>query len=79
MGIPVICSSVGGCPEIVQHLRTGILFTPNNKDEFINGVVKLIEDGYFAVDLARKAEIMVNDTFALSSMIKKYTDFYRDL
>jgi len=32
-GVPVIASRVGGIPEIVTHLRNGILFDPTSKEE----------------------------------------------
>jgi glycosyltransferase involved in cell wall biosynthesis len=76
MGVPVVCSSVGGCPEIIEHLESGILFAPNNKDEFLNGVVRLIEDHKLSAKLAHKAHIMVNEKFALSSMIENYSKLY---
>ena len=34
MGIPVVASNVGGCPEIINNMKNGLLFPSNNLDEF---------------------------------------------
>lgn len=37
-GVPAIASRVGAVPEIVEHLRTGLLFDPENFEELVDGV-----------------------------------------
>jgi len=78
-GVPVISSSVGGCPELIENLKTGILFTPNNKKEFISAVAKLIENKGVAFEIAHNAKRHVNEKFSLKNLINNYADFYRQL
>ena len=38
---PVISSRIGGLPEVVEHDRTGLLFTPDNVDELVDHIRSL--------------------------------------
>ena len=78
-GVPVISSSVGGCPELIENLKTGILFTPNNKKEFINAVSKLIENKGLALEMVHQAKRHVNEKFSLKNLVNNYANFYRQL
>ena len=79
MEIPVIASDVGGCPEIIDNMRNGILYPSNNLDKFIEAVEMLIEDGKFASILAANARRTVEKNFSLDRMIQDYSKFYREL
>lgn len=39
-GVPVIGSSIGGIPEIIENGRTGFLFNQGNKNELIEAIKK---------------------------------------
>jgi len=43
-GKPVICSRIGGLPEIVDDGRTGLLFTPGNEHELAEHIQTLWSD-----------------------------------
>ena len=79
MGIPVVTSNVGGCPEIVNNMKNGILFPSNNLDEFIESVQILIEDRDFASRLGANAKRTAEERFSLSRMIEEYAKFYKEL
>jgi len=38
---PVIATSVGGLPEMISNMKTGILIPPRNKKEIENAIIKL--------------------------------------
>jgi len=42
-GIPVVCSRIGGLPEIVEDGVTGLLFEPGNADELAQKIQFLID------------------------------------
>lgn len=39
---PVVATRVGGTPEIIQDNITGLLISPNNKNELVNSIQKMI-------------------------------------
>jgi glycosyltransferase involved in cell wall biosynthesis len=44
MGLPVIATDIPGTRELVQNLKTGLLFEPGNTKQLVQSVEKLIED-----------------------------------
>ena len=45
MGVPVICSDIPGNTDIVQHEKTGLLFSVTDEDDFFNKMTFAIENG----------------------------------
>lgn len=45
--VPVIASNVGGCPEIVEDSRSGILIQPKSVESLSNGIDRMISDDQF--------------------------------
>ena len=79
MGIPVVASNVGGCPEIVNNMKNGMLFPSNNLDEFVEAVEMLIEDRDFVSRLGANAKRTAEERFSLRRMIEDYARFYKEL
>jgi glycosyltransferase involved in cell wall biosynthesis len=79
MGLPVVSSNVGGCPEVINDMQNGILFPSNNLGKFTEAVEILINDKRFAAKLGRNARKTVEEKFSLERMILDYSAFYREL
>jgi len=43
-GTPVVCSHIGGVPEVVDHGHTGLLVPPGNVDALRDGLAMLLHD-----------------------------------
>lgn len=43
-GIPVIATSVGGIPWIIEHASNGLLVSPNSPEELTEALIHIIED-----------------------------------
>ena len=43
--LPVAASDVGGIPDVVEHERTGILFSQKDPDMIAEAVIRLTDDG----------------------------------
>jgi len=78
-GLPVIASSVGGIPEIIDNGKEGILAPPKNPEALAEAIKKLMEDKnlreQFAANLRQKIlskfslQKMLDDTIAAYSLI----------
>jgi glycosyltransferase involved in cell wall biosynthesis len=79
MSLPVVSADVGGCPEIIDHMRNGILYSSNDLGKFIEAVVTLATDADFANKLGSNAKRTVEKKFSLSKMIMEYATFYNEL
>ena len=79
MSLPVISANVGGCPEIIDHMKNGILYPSNDLGKFIEAIETLITDTAFAGRLGSNAKKIVEERFSLERMIKEYATFYNKL
>jgi starch synthase len=65
-GLPVIATAVGGVPEQLGHLETGILVAPEKPAEIANWIVRLHDDGPLRARLGGAARAHVLATFTLA-------------
>jgi glycosyltransferase involved in cell wall biosynthesis len=79
MSLPVVSAHVGGCPEIIDHMKNGILYPSNSLEKFIGYIEMLATDTGFATKLGSNARRTVLGKFTLNKMVKKYTTFYGEL
>ena len=79
MNLPVVSANVGGCSEIIDHMKNGILYPSNDVGRFIEAIETLKTDTAFAKRLGSNAKRTVAGKFSLNRMIKKYTSYYNEL
>jgi glycosyltransferase involved in cell wall biosynthesis len=73
-GVPVIASAVGGIPEAIEDMKTGVLIHPRSSQEVARALTMLLSDTerrvsmgvYFQGDIMRRFSfaIMRDETFA---------------
>lgn len=66
-GVPVIATSVGGVPEQVEHLQTGILVPPEDPSAVAEWIVRLHDEPTLRAQLAARAREHVRQTFPLQA------------
>ncbi|MBZ4664797.1 glycosyltransferase family 4 protein [Mahella sp.] len=76
---PVIASSVGGVPEIIDHGRTGLLFPPGDSGTLAMYLEYLIEHKKEAIDMGLRARRRLDGHFDVRTMVKKIEGIYRSL
>jgi glycosyltransferase involved in cell wall biosynthesis len=54
-GTPVVCSRIGGLPEVVEDGETGFLVTPGDVDELHDRLATLLADRSLAARMGRAA------------------------
>lgn len=80
LGIPCLCSNVGGIPEFIKEGQTGWLFNPESEDEFVaklNYILQLNEDSL--IEMGSKGKIAVFEKFSEEKYIVSLEDFYNKL
>lgn len=63
LGTPVIAPRLTGIPELIEHERHGLLFTPAVWEELRGCMVRLLADRPFAAALAENARARVREEF----------------
>lgn len=66
MGIPVVATAVGGVPEQIDHLETGILVRPDDPEAIAAWIVRLDDDPELRSRLGRAGAERVRGEFTLA-------------
>jgi len=75
-GIPVIASSVGGNPEIIEHNKNGILISLDEPSVWIETIKYLMENEQERKRLSDSARSKVVKEFSLETMVNRYETLY---
>lgn len=75
-GLPTVAFSIGGMPDLVDHLETGYLASPESATDLARGINYLLSDSRRRVDLGRAARNKVLSTFSLDVVAARYIRLY---
>jgi glycosyltransferase involved in cell wall biosynthesis len=78
-GKPVVASSVGGVPELIEDQVTGLLVPPKDPAVLARAISRLLSDRTFARQLAERAREEVQRHFTVEQMAKQNEDYYHEL
>ena len=77
VGVPVVATSVGGLPEIVEHGSTGLLVPPADEVGLVRGINWMLDHPQEAQEMATAAKAVVEEKFTASAMARKTEGVYR--
>jgi len=78
-GVPVVATTVGGNPEVVQDGRTGLLVPPRDPHALANAISRLLEDPGLARRFGRAGRDRVAEHFSIEQMVSKTERLYLGL
>lgn len=76
---PVVCTAVGGIPEVVENGRSGILVDANDTEAFVAASLSVLSDPNLASALGRAARNEVLSRFDVSSHAESVARLYEGL
>lgn len=80
MGVPCLCSKVGGIPEFVEEGKTGWLFNPQNPDELIDKLNKILTLKETELrEIGNQGRKSVISRFSEERYIQTLEQFYKSL
>ena len=77
--IPVVATSVGGIPELIDHEKNGLLVNPNDPDQLANSVNEILENEEKATRITNTGYEFVINNLTWEILLPKYVKFYEDL
>ena len=77
-GLPVIATSVGGTPEIVEHMKSGILVEPKNPEAMAEAIKFMIDNPEKRKEFGEKLKEKVEKEFKLETMVEKTIAVYSE-
>jgi len=75
-GKPVIASSVGSIPEVVQHGRTGLVVAPHDPSGLAEAVIRLFNDRNLCEALGKNAYKMADTELSWKTIAAKTAQIY---
>ena len=78
-GVPVVCTSVEGVPEIVRDNETGILVPPKDPGALATGIINSLNDMDNAKRMAEEGRKFVNENFDVNKMVDDIDTLYDTL
>jgi glycosyltransferase involved in cell wall biosynthesis len=76
-GRPVVATTVGGLPSMVDHGRTGLLIPPRDERALADAIVMLLSNTELRRRLGRGARARAVDEFSPASVAERTLDVYR--
>jgi len=76
-GIPCVAANAGGAGEIVEHLRTGFIFSVAEPAVGLQYLRRLVEDAALRQTMGRAARQRFERSFGVANMVSAYADFWR--
>jgi glycosyltransferase involved in cell wall biosynthesis len=78
-GTPVVCSRIGGVPEIVRDGETGYLVEPGNTEELRSRLAEIAGNPSVALRMGQAARDLVMEEFTWETCARRCVEAYEDL
>ena len=78
-GVPIIATSVGGVPDIIQNGRNGLLIAPDDIRALSSALASLFTDPELAARIGTRARMDAESLFSLDRITDVYLALYQNL
>jgi glycosyltransferase involved in cell wall biosynthesis len=78
-GLPVVATTVGGCPELVDNGHTGLLVEPKRPDLLAEAVDRIISQPVLARTMGERARDRVRERFSVRRLCRRVESLYDEL
>jgi glycosyltransferase involved in cell wall biosynthesis len=77
MGLPVVSTTVGSIPDVVQDGKTGFVVPPRNAEALADRVLALLENHTQRAEMGRRGRALVEREYSLSRMLDRLEEVYK--
>jgi glycosyltransferase involved in cell wall biosynthesis len=78
-GLPVVATTTGAAPEIIQDGVNGLLVNPGSLDQLYAAVGRLLSDETLAVRISRNARASIEAFYSIETVAGTYAELYQQL
>jgi len=78
-GLPVVCTPVGGVPDIFVDGENGFFFTPGDQNALVERVLQLAQNPDLRLQMGRTNYVKARELFDLEKIINQLDSLYLDL
>lgn len=76
-GLPILASSVGGIPEIIDNMKSGILVEPRDSEEIKKAIDFIIKNPNSATVFSQNIKEKIKVHFNKDTMVRKTVEVYK--
>lgn len=77
-GLPVVSTSVGAIPEVVDDGKTGMLVPPDDHEKFSQAVISLLDDHELMIKMGLAGKQKVLEQFTWEKVAQNTINFYKE-
>ncbi len=74
-GVPIITTNIGSIPELIKNNREGVLIEPNNREEFLSAVNRIVSSESLREDFVIKAQLKAKE-FSVENTITGFVNLF---
>ena len=74
--VPVVATSVGGIPELIEHEVTGLLTAPGEAGAFADGLERLLSEPHLRRRMGAAARLRIEERFSLGRQMDQMLDIW---
>lgn len=78
-GKPVVSTNVGAVEELVLHEKTGFITSRNEKEDFVDALLKLIESDQLRREMGKEGYRFIHEHFNKKDQLESIKKLYREL
>ncbi|MCU0227995.1 MAG: glycosyltransferase family 4 protein [Bryobacterales bacterium] len=78
-GTPIVATSVGGVPELVEHQRHALLAPPAQHEALAQGIAQVLEDAQLRKRITAAARSRITESFTPEAYCSRLLAFYQEL
>jgi glycosyltransferase involved in cell wall biosynthesis len=78
-GLPVIATTVGGTPEIVDNMKNGVLIPPRDPEAMAQALADLLENDELTATIGEKATKKIRESFSWQENVRQLKAVYEEI
>jgi glycosyltransferase involved in cell wall biosynthesis len=78
-GLPVVSTSVGGVPEVVEHEKTGLLAPARDPASLAEAILRLADDRALSHSMGTEGQLRARSHFSDARMNASYARMYEEM
>lgn len=79
MGTPIVATSVGGIPELIDDGETGFLVAPENSEKLAAKTCFLLTNSHLLSQVGARARLNLQGKYDWNEIARQYEDVYRNV
>jgi glycosyltransferase involved in cell wall biosynthesis len=78
-GLPVIATTVGGTPEIVDNMKNGVLIPPRDPEAMAHSLSDLLENKELTAVIGKEGQKKIRESFSWDENVRQLKEVYSEI